>query len=703
MNEPLTVWVAPVHSRLSDGAELDRRFSWCPWPLYRHQLLTLEALEDPEVEVVFNTAMTGDGKSLAAYLPALLHDKSLLAMYPTNELIRDQARQVENYQRLLGTHQDVDTMFSEKLYEIRAEFDELHTQAKAIDWQTWQNRIVLTNPDIFNLIANFFYVAKHQPPDALFQRILERFDLFLFDEFHVYDAHQVNAVLASLLYVLEQTKSLPRHRRKKFLFLSATPSPMLVECLQRVGVSLRVIEGCYDFSETCPPGWRTILQPIQLHFHPVGRRTEEWVRENWTLIADWFQQHPHSRGALIVNSVAVAKRLIDFFTELKRSGRFPWTVSENTGLHKDPLDADLVIGTSTVDVGVDFRINFLIFEALDAGTWVQRLGRLGRHKEYTQGGQTLPFTAYAAHSLLPRYSYERLEERLKGVRRIDRAQLYALVKGEEETETEGIFSPINDFRPYRRSWGWLSAAHVLHTLRHPRLRENYAQTAAQLAQRYSTAYELEIEERLKWYAWLKENCQPLVDEAVLRFRGETPFDCGIWDETDDELKVYDLLWVLRHADVQRLSKTDFLQEVKRRGLLPARFRSVDLFFRLRGYLREPRRLQLHHRKAFLDEFQEADYRKLHVLRGFRVSVQGIPDINAINRVLERKPLLCLLSRLGVDELRARLRLPPLFPVYRLLDGQGMEFSVAFSKEALLLASQPLIFGGGEASHAEGKP
>src|SRR5260370_31210929 len=59
--------------------------------LLKHQVATWEAIRDPEIDVVFNTAMTGDGKSLAAYLPAFKDErKSIIAMYPTNELIQDQ-------------------------------------------------------------------------------------------------------------------------------------------------------------------------------------------------------------------------------------------------------------------------------------------------------------------------------------------------------------------------------------------------------------------------------------------------------------------------------------------------------------------------------------------------------------------------------------------------------------------------------------
>jgi CRISPR-associated endonuclease/helicase Cas3 len=50
----------PLGVKLPDG-----------WSLSWHQVATLEALRDPTIDVVFNTAMTGDGKSLASYLEVL--------------------------------------------------------------------------------------------------------------------------------------------------------------------------------------------------------------------------------------------------------------------------------------------------------------------------------------------------------------------------------------------------------------------------------------------------------------------------------------------------------------------------------------------------------------------------------------------------------------------------------------------------------
>jgi CRISPR-associated endonuclease/helicase Cas3 len=67
------------------------------WKLSWHQLETLKALQDPNVDVVFNSAMTGDGKSLAAYLEVLQGNCYAMGLYPTNALAMDQETQIKDY------------------------------------------------------------------------------------------------------------------------------------------------------------------------------------------------------------------------------------------------------------------------------------------------------------------------------------------------------------------------------------------------------------------------------------------------------------------------------------------------------------------------------------------------------------------------------------------------------------------------------
>jgi CRISPR-associated endonuclease/helicase Cas3 len=77
----------------------------------------------------------------------------------------------------------------------------------------------------------------------------------------------------------------------------------------------------------------------------------------------------------------------------------------------------LVIGTSAVDVGVDFKINLLIFESSDAATIIQRLGRLGRHPGFSI------YYAFILISGRTPWFMARLKEYLEPDQEIERSQL----------------------------------------------------------------------------------------------------------------------------------------------------------------------------------------------------------------------------------------------------------------------------------------
>ena len=683
--------VLPVYSRLSQSdpiANIPAELA-----LREHQVKTYNAIRDPNIDVVFNTAMTGDGKSLAAYLPALLDNHRVLAMYPTNELIRDQREQIKSYCKMFSRDITPECMFSERLYDLRAEL-ELGSQASAIEYLAEGHEILLTNPDIFNLMANFEYMGEHQNPDRLLQTVLNCYDVFLFDEFHIYDVSQVVSVLTAMLYIIKQAQG--THEHKKFVFLSATPNQMLSECLDQSGLRHEIIKGNYRFENADDQHWNRICEPFTLHFHDAGRQTETWIQNHYSEIADWFTENKGSRGAIIVDSVASAKRIVTFLKERHNAGGFP-SVGEITGLtgkldRELAREKELLVGTSTIDVGVDFKINYLIFEALNAGSWVQRLGRLGRHSGYEQNGKSVTFSNFVAHSLLPKYITERVETVDCLTPEIDKASLVALMQNDNKEKR--IFSPVNDFRNYQRSWGWLHPAHVINTLGHPRLRDNYASLREQLTETYEDVFKVDIGERVKWYYKITQDRPEIIENTVTQFRGETPFTCGILDETDREIKTYDLLWVLRNADTEWINKYDFMQTVEARDIQTHRYKYVDVYLRLLKYRPEPERLRLRYNKAILSGFSENAYCQVKVRQGFQID-GNFQDINKINRLLKHKKLLCLIRKEPTDKLRARLRLPPLFGISRLVDSEGNPLSVIFFKDALMLQSLPYIWAGEE--------
>jgi CRISPR-associated endonuclease/helicase Cas3 len=90
----------PVYSKLADDQDVPPEIKTgmpTGWHLSAHQVETYQALKSGNADIVFNGAMTGDGKSLAAYLPVLVNNAHAFGMYPTIELLRDQARGFEGY------------------------------------------------------------------------------------------------------------------------------------------------------------------------------------------------------------------------------------------------------------------------------------------------------------------------------------------------------------------------------------------------------------------------------------------------------------------------------------------------------------------------------------------------------------------------------------------------------------------------------
>ena len=154
------------------------------WKLSWHQVETLKALRNPYIDVVFNTAMTGDGKSLAAYLDFLQGNCHAIALYPTNALATDQEHQVKDYIAKFPPADELPprvNRLSGPELEIYAENEGLR-KGSAIASRAGQSEVLITNPDIFHYLHRGAYLTGKDTPDKLWNRIDKDFDLFIFDE-----------------------------------------------------------------------------------------------------------------------------------------------------------------------------------------------------------------------------------------------------------------------------------------------------------------------------------------------------------------------------------------------------------------------------------------------------------------------------------------------------------------------------------------
>ncbi|MEG4806350.1 type I-D CRISPR-associated helicase Cas3' [Microcoleus sp. F8-D3] len=653
--------------------------------LSRHQVETYEALKDPTIDVVFNTAMTGDGKSLAAFLAGVTNRTYTLAMYPTNELARDQEKQVRGYKALFKPENDP------QIYRLNAAIledfiatNKLSSKLAGLCDRADNSEILLTNPDIFHYIHDFRYLRRNKEgkgdnPDRLFAKIDDNYKLFIFDEFHIFSSPQITSVINAILLIKHTFPG------KKFLFLSATPNELLEEGFSKAGLKYRIIDpvkqGGYQFA--AGDNWRQISYPINLSFpqklEPNLRSSYNWIVENAeTTILKFFQDNPGSKGAIILNSIAAVKTLVPKFKAIFEP--LGLKVRENTGLtgetekSKSVEDADLLLGTSTIDVGVDFRINFLVFEAADAGNFIQRFGRLGRHPG---------FDIYQAYALLPNFIIERLFE----------AQNHPLQDGETRDRislSEAIrqhYGYVNEFKQYPKRWGGIQSACVHFELeRNYQMKTKYPEAADNFAADIQQALGVTIKQmRAQLFRCMEKEKKKIIEEAR-SFRGISQLDCGIYDITNpdepekERFKTYNLPSLLSNFHFELMTSADFMEGAKKAGLAVSRFEKALCYLKLTGYrdLRED--WQFYCSRDDLSEIAKSG--KVQILKGLEVT----GGTNEISRKLSNRGLVCFVSDRDRATLRAKCGLPVHFQAYALsdrFDGKP-NYTIAFGRSALLL-------------------
>jgi CRISPR-associated endonuclease/helicase Cas3 len=661
------------------------------WALSWHQAETLKALRDPNIDVVFNTAMTGDGKSLAAYLQAMTSKTYTMAMYPTNELARDQERQVQEYKRFFNPKYDP------QIYRLNgatlADFVETHqlpSKQQGIIDRVNNSEILLTNPDIFHYIHDFRYLRRNSKKpsqgdnaDKLFRRVDESYNLFIFDEFHIFSSSQIASVLNALLLIKHTATSIKR----KFLFLSATPNQLLQDFLLKSELKYKIIDpveiGAYRFTDTDQKEqWRPISQPILLNFpdnlEPKSKSGYDWILENAeSIILKFFLDHPGSKGAIILNSIASVYKLLANLQPLFSAYGFQvlpnTSLTGETGRIQSISDADLVIGTATIDVGVDFKINLLVFEAADAGNFIQRFGRLGRHKG---------FSVYQAYALIPNFLVARLfageNPHLQDGMECDRISFTQAIRDS--------WSFVNDFKGYPKRWGGIQSACMHMELQKPHMKETYPQAKNGYKVDVQNAFGININREYARIQDLVDTKRKAVVDEARSFRGSSQLDCAIYDITNpneperERFKTYNLPGLLSNFVIEAMEPDIFLEQVKSAGLPKQRFEQALCYLKLKGY-REVRENWYFYHSGNISEL--ARLGTVQVLKRLEVTAGE----NRISKALYRRGLVCFISDRCRDELRAKCGLPMQFQAYGLSDrpdDHNPPYTIAFGQSALML-------------------
>jgi len=688
----MKVLLKPLYSQLNPGVghcalgcqevcRVSAQSSLCPppdstCPLSKHQAETCAIVRAGEADVIFNTAATGDGKSLAAYLPGLLdRNFRIVGLYPTIELVEDQDRShrdvqdkegqvIQGWHSLFGLNaaKRIDRLYGEELSRRVQEGDSNRFQElrRAIE----NTPLILTNPDIFHLIIHFQYQDPAYGNVELPLLMAEFPDLWVFDEFHIFGAHQEAAVLNSLSFIRRS-----QQRKRRFLFTSATPKPKFIEQLKAAGFKTTEITG--NYSDTPTPGYRPILQPIALEFVPLKQQTIlEWLSQHHAEIAAALGNEKLGRGLIILNSVAQAGCAVALLTELlpnvevrEISGRMDRDSRQET---QDKLKHSehpvLVVGTSAVDVGVDFKIHLLIFESSDSATVIQRLGRLGRHSG---------FNHYQAIVFLPErapWILAQLEQDLSENTTIDRQTLRDAIVN--------AFDQPKEYESYRKEWGALQAQGMLWQIGkdNPKVVENLRDRIRDDLQPVYGESQLKTAQK-RWAGMGNEPIGKAIQAELLRFRGSTTLQAAVWE--GDRFYLYDLLRLLPYTWVEVIEEAEFLAAAQKQGKPDFSFQYAQVFLKVKKWVYDRIDLRLQTGR----DSSELKCCELILLDKLRLI--NHPQADVID-CMSRKKVLSFLVPGDYWKIREALRLGALFALHPLVDSSEQTYACAFNQDALLL-------------------
>jgi CRISPR-associated helicase Cas3 len=365
--------------------------------LYRHQAELFDQWKTRDAFVL--ATPTGSGKTQAALLPCLANDDSAIFLYPTNALIEDQVRSFHALAERIGVllpeisaageGPDVNAHRAARAFMARVDAQALEdlrrlwmfrTKGRALSTLLGHQEkplLVLTNPDTL-----FLMVAQRYAESAAALGALQDVTLVV-DEFHLYSG----VALARLLFMAYFLMKAPRRMVGRVVFLSATPSDEVATILTKLFDPLFI-----RHTPSRDNAGRVVQYELTLDAVPIGGRASSQMAQ---AILGQRAQLLAERHALDIQRESASVPLLAItdsvfgsieLEDTLRSAEVPFAPAE-IGVYRglsnrsirDTKNKLVVLGTSAIEVGVDFHTGRLIFEAGSAEAFVQRIGRLGRH------------------------------------------------------------------------------------------------------------------------------------------------------------------------------------------------------------------------------------------------------------------------------------------------------------------------------------
>lgn len=355
-----------------------------------------ERLLRSEKHVRLVAAPTGSGKSYAFMRAVLDENARVLFIVPTRRLLqnliddaREQARQ--RHRERFG-EEELDTRIDEQIIEWSGNQpkDGSDSLGEARVRQLLaagapSGRVVFAIPEVVvKMISGVQITGGTTVNPFSYPR---RFDHIVIDEFHTIDDRSFGlACLLSLLAVTE--------RQGQVSLLSATPIDV-TKVLEKTGVEPDDVE---TISETVVDGHHCGNRPIHGDVEVAVRECA--IHESFALSIDEVRTSIANRRTVVViydslarlkreeptirktlNDAGLAEARVLVISSIDDSERKPGEPRRDRR-YKDPHEYDVLVSTSSIEVGVTFRSNLMFMEpGFGVGSFMQRVGRVSRGHE----------------------------------------------------------------------------------------------------------------------------------------------------------------------------------------------------------------------------------------------------------------------------------------------------------------------------------
>ncbi len=663
---------------------------------FEHQIDSQRLIKSDGSLFLFNHSPTGSGKTISWLKPALDAKMKVIAVYPTNALVIDQEKQVDRFIERFG--------YNPKEFHVQAITSDLLDKEKllypdetGLTKGQLLNRIVrkgrarglilLTNPDILSLALKDAYY-EHNIREAI-----RSVDMIVVDEFHLASVKQSDM----LLFMMHEMSTDKRSRLKKFVFLSATPNQLIVDRAKKVGLNVVVFD---DRSTplSCSEG-RPVLPKLKLEVRSGAiYRTYELIKEDLNYFVDLcsrpINKDRDAKTVFILDGIYEVDEVFKVLSDALASQKMK--IERVDGLHpatpEKLKDFDVLISNSSVEVGIDFNVDRLVFSGYSKSKLLQRIGRL-RNKQENE--------IYEAVCFVPNILYDHLKElstksgNLMLTRKV-------LVEQLEKVMESGL-----DLTSYSKRYSPMEAYLYLKA----RIKGNTGSDGSR--DEYPEKGMPKSIQRGEWIRTLKliemhfleqkldgRTCEDLRSESsqmkdgLLSYRGSR-FQALIFDKDENQLKLYDLMYLLRRGDVEFMPSQRFALrlreayggnydvEIKPRYESMKRFAAGFCWYH--GTLGDETRKVLfkgegaHYKKIMLNTAEHV--RKPRMIDGFKVETEpNIPSLSYLNDTLTEYEIFARLIDQSGSYLKAKFNLGDFFYLYPY---SGMR-SVAFGHDALYI-------------------